>query len=1113
VSRLRVSGFRRYATLVVGVLSLVGASVSGVSAQTSNLPPTSQPGGPVEAPPAPVTPVPQGPVLRVASPTDPVLVDDPVAYWLLDDPAGSPAVDSVRSPRVRHDGTYSGNVVASVDSPRQGLNGSRKFGGGSCDGVIVDPSVTQVTGDMSVEGWVKTTSSSGVLFRWRWYGYLLRVSGGKATFESSNRNGSGFVGGSVVAGNKVVNDGEWHHLAAVRTGDSPAKLQVFVDGVLDGSVTVPTSSTTTFYGSPLEAAIGRDGFACDGAIPSMNGNLAAVAVFDRALTGAQVAAHADPCGGFDRAGCFAPELRFHPQEDYYPIDVDQWLSNTELKWAANGFCRDKVVSKNINGSNLTNGTFTRAEVVRSGVGWRNCTQSSSGRRYPTTEFTRPFQANSARNGEPRACAKVANAQGAFVVPTAANGLVCPATHQTAAAKYLTEDEGFFLNNVGPGQTGPNTNAPVYIEEWPDRISYWFFYPQDPKGFFPHEGDWENIEVEFEENTKIPKKVIYVAHACRTNSATDSDREFSWANTPKTLGTHPIVYPSRDTHASWPRDNVQAFPTTQLLDPRVCGQRAVGASDSTGFTPASSVLQSWNNVLAAPAQCWYGFGGAWGATGLGIDTSLGAIPVDQRSAKTGPQGLPFADASGQTRIPKSAQCRSSAGGKVTVSPSTSSTDPTAYAWGATVQGSATEGTPGTTYTVALETIPTTVTTGTVDNTGSTSFTFPIPIGTAPSEHDLVMRDTTTGEELFRTNLSVDPPVECISTAPTPIDDVDDDLVKDICDPNILDGPAADLDNDGIKNLADNCPTVSNPTQVVKYQRSDGAACDERENFNPVPLQQPVTVVRSGECALCALDPTGTNVLNGTSTLSGQNRSIGINGNLQAVGPARATATGYQASIRIGGNLTKTGQPVVEPVTTGTVLDPFASTPIPAVSAGGPNVGSVILQPGATLPTGTYGSIVISGAGIRTLNPGKYGSLTINGQATVKLNPGTYVFTGTANINAASLSGTDITLMFTCGTPSTPSACNTSAIGGSFISNAATINLTRNDPNPVVFYDRNNNAQLTLNASTIQAGSIYAKSSRLTLNATTVTGQNAAKIVTRTFTLNGISTLTVRAPGIS
>jgi hypothetical protein len=65
------------------LVSLIATMVNGGNgALAQSSPPTTNPGQP--APPAPVTIVPPS-AGRVAAPTDPVLISDPTAYWLLDD--------------------------------------------------------------------------------------------------------------------------------------------------------------------------------------------------------------------------------------------------------------------------------------------------------------------------------------------------------------------------------------------------------------------------------------------------------------------------------------------------------------------------------------------------------------------------------------------------------------------------------------------------------------------------------------------------------------------------------------------------------------------------------------------------------------------------------------------------------------------------------------------------------------------------------------------------------------------------------------------------------------------------------------------------------------------
>jgi hypothetical protein len=265
------------------------AGTTSASAQQPSSPPTT--GSLGQAPP-PATEAPLPSTARVAAPTDPVLLDDPLSYWLLDDPPADGAFDSVRPPRTPHPGTYTPGVVVAASNPTRGLNGARQFPGGACEGVVVNPSAIQVPNALTVEGWVRTTASTGIILRWRWFGYLLRVSNNRAEFSVSIAGtGGGFVGGPVLAGTSIVSDGRWHHIAGVRTATNPAKLQLYVDGQLDSETTIG-SAPSNFYGLPREAAIGRDGNACDGAIPSMNGAVAAVAVFDKALDVDAIRRHA-----------------------------------------------------------------------------------------------------------------------------------------------------------------------------------------------------------------------------------------------------------------------------------------------------------------------------------------------------------------------------------------------------------------------------------------------------------------------------------------------------------------------------------------------------------------------------------------------------------------------------------------------------------------------------------------------------------------------------------------------------------------------------------------------------------------------------------------------------
>ena len=133
---------------------------------------------------------------------DPVLASDPWGYWKLDD-AGSIAVDSRLPTRAAHPGSY-GGVIYSSDAPTPWLSGgSHVFPGGACDGVALDAASMRFPDAYSIEAWVKTTSSGGILYRWRPFGTGFYHSGWDLYY-----NGGANAG---VYSPTAPNDGTWHH--------------------------------------------------------------------------------------------------------------------------------------------------------------------------------------------------------------------------------------------------------------------------------------------------------------------------------------------------------------------------------------------------------------------------------------------------------------------------------------------------------------------------------------------------------------------------------------------------------------------------------------------------------------------------------------------------------------------------------------------------------------------------------------------------------------------------------------------------------------------------------------------------------------------------------------
>jgi len=163
-------------------------------------------------------------------------------------------------------------------------------------GTYVDAGPTSFTvgrDNVSIEVWIKTVAADGAVR------YIADNTGGSPNSGGLSvmvQNGRLFarVGDGIaqfaVAGNGVnLTDGGWHHVAAVleRYFDGlHDRLVIYVDGVVDGTGTLPTvgwnvSSTRNFEIGRLQST---DGFSFIGALNEW-------AVYDVALSATQIARH------------------------------------------------------------------------------------------------------------------------------------------------------------------------------------------------------------------------------------------------------------------------------------------------------------------------------------------------------------------------------------------------------------------------------------------------------------------------------------------------------------------------------------------------------------------------------------------------------------------------------------------------------------------------------------------------------------------------------------------------------------------------------------------------------------------------------------------------------
>ncbi|WP_035616024.1 Calx-beta domain-containing protein [Haloferula sp. BvORR071] len=199
------------------------------------------------------------------------------AWWKLDEASGSNADDSTGRPQ---DGAVSGGAVWGT-----GITGNSLTLDGIDDGVLVGNSAALTgTSNFSLAAWVKVAPGSplGTVIQQREAG----ASGHLGEYQLNvNANGTVnfFVYGTSAAYQfdittaAAINDGQWHHLAALRNGTDG---KVYIDGVEAGSGTGTVQTLAS-----LAVSIGYDNRDNN---KRFKGSIDDVRVYSRALSAAEV---------------------------------------------------------------------------------------------------------------------------------------------------------------------------------------------------------------------------------------------------------------------------------------------------------------------------------------------------------------------------------------------------------------------------------------------------------------------------------------------------------------------------------------------------------------------------------------------------------------------------------------------------------------------------------------------------------------------------------------------------------------------------------------------------------------------------------------------------------
>ncbi len=296
---------------------------------------------------------------------------------------------------------------------------------------------------------------------------------------------------------------------------------------------------------------------------------------------------------------YAPLVRVHRGEDYFPVSTEYFLATSELRWE-DGCDGDELIT---------------ADPDRLGS--------------PDLYVMQPTHQDGALAGcDPLSVDPVGNTD--ITRPH----LPCEPSLCRDERLGPDEDQGFYVDHDddyrdGGGKLDPDT--PTYFEVTGNTITYWLFWPYSVPGGrygglgtgFQHEGDWERIVVRLNDDGE-PHSVTYFFH--------HSKAEFGWDEIDTDQG-HPVVYAAKLGHGSyWNAENCN------ISDPQAgsgpINDKTADACDADGLR-----WETWRNPINAKSQDWYGFGGAWGEAGRAHDTTgpLGPGPTNNPVPPPGTAG--------------------------------------------------------------------------------------------------------------------------------------------------------------------------------------------------------------------------------------------------------------------------------------------------------------------------------------------------------------------------------------------------------------------------------------------------------------------------------------------
>ena len=305
----------------------------------------------------------------------------------------------------------------------------------------------------------------------------------------------------------------------------------------------------------------------------------------RAASGEQVAP-AEPVETTQPVRTFAPLVSLHSDEPSGPWTAEEFLRASQLSWAL----RDCPQAQRAFG-----GLATKKQWSKLGSGaYKQAADCGQGDVYSSRDHTRPFDKRRTFDDGRRAL-------------SGREGFYVDLPDNLRKRKLSTQRNGDQL---------VLKSSPVYYERHAEggdvRLTYWFFYPFSfPTGTnekIGHEGDWERVSVLIHETAPgswTPLSAQFHAHSGSVDVA--------WADVRKAPDesgrpTHPRAYAAKGSHATYRRGGKYL----QVLS--TGNHKILAVKDDARACPQCPLWFTWERLVNAEEQPWYGFGGAWGKVG-------------------------------------------------------------------------------------------------------------------------------------------------------------------------------------------------------------------------------------------------------------------------------------------------------------------------------------------------------------------------------------------------------------------------------------------------------------------------------------------------------------------